>query len=57
MRLNNGSRFDLDGTLRLGDSASGTGVFTVDASSTLTSAQGGITPFTAGQRATLSNAG
>jgi len=57
IRLNNGSRFDLDGPLRLGDSASGTGVFTIDASSTMTSAQGSITPFTAGQRATLSNAG
>ncbi|VVP02822.1 hypothetical protein PS850_02956 [Pseudomonas fluorescens] len=57
VNLNNGSRFDLDGTFRLGDSVSGTGVFTVDASSTLTSAQGSITPFTAGQRATLNNAG
>lgn len=57
VNLNNGSRFDLDGTFRLGDSVSGTGVFTIDASSTLTSAQGSITPFTAGQRVTLNNAG
>ena len=57
VNLNNGSRLDLDGTLRLGDSVSGTGVFNIDGSSTLTSAQGSITPFTAGQRATLNNAG
>ncbi|MEO4015630.1 autotransporter outer membrane beta-barrel domain-containing protein, partial [Pseudomonas rossensis] len=55
--LNNGSQFDLAGNFVLGDSASGTGVFDIDGSSTLTPAQGSITPFTAGQRATLNNAG
>lgn len=57
INLNNGSRFDLDGVLALGDSVSGTGVFNVDASSTLTSAQGSITPFTPGAAVTLNNAG
>jgi outer membrane autotransporter protein len=57
VNLNNSSRFDLDGNFVLGDSASGTGAFNIDPSSTLTSTQGSITPFTAGQRATLNNAG
>ncbi|KII37340.1 autotransporter [Pseudomonas fluorescens] len=57
VNLNNGSGFDLDGNLVLGDSVSGTGVFNIDASSTMTSTQGRITPFTTGQLATLNNAG
>ncbi|QJI40406.1 autotransporter outer membrane beta-barrel domain-containing protein [Pseudomonas sp. ADAK2] len=57
VNLSNGSRFDLAGNFVLGDSASGTGVFNIDASSTLTSTQGSITPFTAGQFATLNNDG
>lgn len=57
VNLNNGSQIDLAGIFVLGDSASGTGVFNIDGSSTLTSTQGRITPFTAGQRATLNNAG
>jgi outer membrane autotransporter protein len=58
VNLNNNSRLDLDSSsFVLGDSASGTGVFNIDGSSTLTSTQGSITPFTAGQLATLNNAG
>ncbi|KAB0495087.1 autotransporter family protein [Pseudomonas vancouverensis] len=57
VNLSNNSRFDLDGTFRLGDSGTGTGVFSIDASSTLTSVQGSIAPFTAGRLATLNNAG
>ncbi|WP_309674500.1 autotransporter outer membrane beta-barrel domain-containing protein [Pseudomonas sp.] len=57
VNLNNSSQFDLTGNFVLGDSASGTGVFNIDGSSTLTSTQGSLTPFTAGQRVTLNNAG
>lgn len=57
VNLNNGSRMDVDGVLRLGDSASGTGVFNIDGSSTLTSVQGTVAPFTAGKLATLNNRG
>ena len=57
VNLGNGSRFDLDGTFQLGDSTTGTGVFNVDGSSTLTSVQGSITPLTAGRLATLNNSG
>lgn len=57
VNLNNGSQFDLNASVVLGDSASGTGVFNIDGSSVLTSSQGSITPFTTGQRATLNNAG
>ncbi|MFU2325932.1 autotransporter outer membrane beta-barrel domain-containing protein [Pseudomonas sp. NFX98] len=57
VNLNNGSQLDLAGNFVLGDGTSGTGVFNIDGSSVLTSTQGSITPFTAGQRATLNNAG
>jgi len=57
VRLGNRSRFDLDGNFQLGDSTSGTGVFNIDGSSTLTSVQGSITPLTAGRLATLNNSG
>lgn len=57
VNLSNGTQFDLAGNFVLGDSASGTGVFNVDGSSTLTAVQGSIRPFTAGQFATLNNAG
>lgn len=57
VNLNNGSQFDLAGNFVLGDSSSGTGVFNIDGSSVLTSSQGSIVPATAGQRATLNNAG
>jgi len=58
VNLNNNSHLDLDSSsFVLGDSASGTGVFNIDGSSTLTATQGSITPFTTGQLATLNNAG
>ncbi|KOY02687.1 autotransporter outer membrane beta-barrel domain-containing protein [Pseudomonas nunensis] len=57
VNLSNGSQLDLAGNLVLGDSASGTGVLNIDGSSTLTSIQGSIRPFAAGQLATLNNAG
>lgn len=57
VNLNNASQLDLGtGSFTLGDSVSGTGVFNIDGSSTLTSQQGSITS-TAGQSATLNNAG
>lgn len=55
--LTQGSRLDLSDTLVLGDSATGTGVLNIDASSVLTSSQGSVNPFTAGQWVTLNNAG
>ncbi|WP_322617351.1 autotransporter outer membrane beta-barrel domain-containing protein [Pseudomonas sp. BIC9C] len=57
VNLENGSRFDLDSNFQLGDSTSGTGVFSIDSSSALTSVQGSITPLTAGRLATLNNSG
>jgi outer membrane autotransporter protein len=57
VNLSNGSQFDVDGHFVLGDSTSGNGVFNIDSSSVITSTQGSITPFTAGQLATLNNAG
>lgn len=57
VNLSNGSQFDLTGNFVLGDSATGSGVFNIDGSSTLTSTQGSISPFTTGQRVTLNNAG
>lgn len=57
VNLSNGSKMDLAGIFVLGDSASGTGVFNIDSSSTLTSAQGSMMPFIAGKLATLNNAG
>jgi outer membrane autotransporter protein len=57
VNLTQGSRLDLDDTLVLGDSATGTGTLSIDASSLLTASQGSIRPFTAGQMATLENAG
>ena len=55
--LTNNSRFDLAGDFFLGDSATATGVFSIDGSSTLAVTQGNLRPFTAGQWATLNNAG
>lgn len=55
----NGTALTFDGNLVLGDSGSGTGSLTVDASSMLLGGQanGGITAFTAGQLANVTNAG
>jgi outer membrane autotransporter protein len=57
VNLTSGSRFDLADDFFLGDSASNTGTFNIDVSSTLTATQGAIRPYTAGQLATLNNAG
>lgn len=57
VNLNNQSQLDFDGNFVLGDSTSGSGVFNIDSSSVVTSARGSLTPFSAGQRATLNNAG
>ena len=57
VNLNNNSRFDLAGDFFLGDSASNTGTFNIDGSSTLGVTQGSIRPYTAGALATLNNAG
>ncbi|WP_432421826.1 hypothetical protein [Pseudomonas fluorescens] len=57
VNLTQGSRLDLNDTLTLGDSATGTGTLNLESGSTLTATQGVIAPFTAGQLATLNNAG
>ncbi|WP_122556270.1 autotransporter domain-containing protein [Pseudomonas viridiflava] len=57
VNLNNGSRMDLAGDLTLGDSASGTGVLNMDASSRLSSTSGAIRSFNSATPATLNNAG
>ncbi|MFG0411158.1 autotransporter outer membrane beta-barrel domain-containing protein [Pseudomonas sp. FYR_11] len=57
LALNNASQLALDDTLVLGDSNSGTGSIAIDTSSTLTSRQGAITPFTTGQRVSVNNSG
>lgn len=57
VNLTNGSRFDLDGIFHLGDATTGSGVFNIDGSSTLTSVQGAISPFIPGRPATLNNSG
>lgn len=51
------SRFKLDDDLFLGDSVSNTGTFSIDSISTLEVTQGAIRPYSAGQTATLNNAG
>ncbi|WP_053213880.1 autotransporter outer membrane beta-barrel domain-containing protein [Pseudomonas sp. Q12-87] len=57
VKLSQGSRLDLNDTLVLGDSTTATGVLAIDSSSVLTSTQGSINPFTAGQSVTLDNSG
>ncbi|MCF9008040.1 autotransporter outer membrane beta-barrel domain-containing protein, partial [Pseudomonas carnis] len=57
VNLTNNSRLDLAGDFFLGDSGSNTGTFNIDGSSTLAVTQGSIRPYTAGQLATLNNAG
>ncbi|TCV69938.1 autotransporter outer membrane beta-barrel domain-containing protein [Pseudomonas fluorescens] len=57
VNLTQGSQLDLNDTLTLGDSATGTGALNIESGSTLTATQGVIAPFTAGQLATLNNAG
>ena len=55
--LNQNSRLTLNDTLTLGDAGSGTGSLGIDASSTLVARQGTVAPFTAGQLASVHNAG
>ena len=55
--LSQGSSLTLNDSLVLGDSASGTGDLSVDASSGLYSSQGVISAFTEGQKASVNNAG
>jgi len=57
VKLTQGSRLDLNDALVLGDSATATGVLAIDSSSVLTSTQGSINPFSAGQSVTLDNSG
>ncbi|MGL6000068.1 MAG: autotransporter outer membrane beta-barrel domain-containing protein [Pseudomonas proteolytica] len=57
VNLNNNAHFDLAGDFFLGDSASNTGTFSIDNTSVMAVTQGGIRPYTAGQSATLNNAG
>lgn len=57
--LTNGSVFTLDGAFVLGDAATQTGTFDIDASSTLLAGAPGaaVSPSTSGQLVTLTNAG
>ena len=57
VNLTNHSRLNLAGDFFLGDSGSNTGTFNIDGSSALAVTQGSIRPYTAGQLATLNNAG
>lgn len=57
VNLDNGSRFTLTQDFKLGDSGSGTGSLNIDGSSVLLVSQGAISPFTAGQLASLNNSG
>ncbi|MDF9618056.1 autotransporter outer membrane beta-barrel domain-containing protein [Pseudomonas entomophila] len=57
IRLNDNSHLRLDDTLTLGDATSATGLLAIDTGSSLSSRQGTVTAFTAGQKATVSNAG
>ncbi|WP_137805509.1 autotransporter outer membrane beta-barrel domain-containing protein [Pseudomonas sp. G(2018)] len=57
VNLDNGSHFNLNGDFILGDSVSATGEFNVHGGSVLLVDQGSITPFSAGQLATLNNKG
>ncbi|MCG8294767.1 autotransporter outer membrane beta-barrel domain-containing protein [Pseudomonas entomophila] len=55
--LTDRSQLSLDDTLTLGDATSTTGLLAIDTSSSLSSRQGTVTAFTAGQKATVRNAG
>lgn len=55
--LVNGSALTLGGVLVLGGSDTGTGAMSIDATSRLSVTTGTLSPFTAGQLATLNNAG
>ncbi|QVM89368.1 autotransporter outer membrane beta-barrel domain-containing protein [Pseudomonas entomophila] len=55
--LTDRSHLSLDDTLTLGDATSTTGLLTIDTGSSLSSRQGTVTAFSAGQKATVRNAG
>lgn len=57
VNLTNRSRLDLAGEFFVGDSGTGKGAINIDSSSKLVVANGSIRPYTAGQLATLNNAG
>lgn len=57
LQLDNGSELTLGGTLKLGDSATGTGTLAVDGASKLLVNTGVIEAFTAGQGVTVNNSG
>ncbi|MFJ5254985.1 autotransporter outer membrane beta-barrel domain-containing protein [Pseudomonas sp. NPDC088414] len=58
VNLNNASQLDLgSSSLVLGDAVSGSGVLNVDASSSVFSTQGAVSPAVAGQAVTVNNAG
>lgn len=57
VRLDNGSQMTLGGTLKLGDSATGTGALSIDGTSELLVGTGSVDPFTAGQRVNVTNSG
>ncbi|WP_060507113.1 autotransporter outer membrane beta-barrel domain-containing protein [Pseudomonas sp. NBRC 111124] len=57
VEVNQNSRLTLNDTLTLGDAGSGSGSLGIDASSTLVARQGTVAPFTAGQLASVHNAG
>ncbi|AZE55550.1 Outer membrane autotransporter barrel [Pseudomonas synxantha] len=57
IRLDNGSQMTLGGTLKLGDSATGTGALSIDGSSALLVGTGSIDPFTAGRLVNVTNSG
>ena len=57
VQLDNGSELTLGGTLKLGDSDTGTGRLEVDGTSRLLASAGVIEAFTAGQRVNVNNSG
>ncbi|AKS09836.1 autotransporter domain-containing protein [Pseudomonas trivialis] len=57
LQLDNGSQLVLGGTLTLGDSATGTGILSLDGTSALRVSTGVIAPFTAGQSVNVNNSG
>lgn len=57
VNLTNGSTLDLDDRLVLGDTGTGTGNLEIDSTSVLSSTQGSVDPFTAGQNVSVNNAG
>ena len=57
INLGKDTRLTLNDTLVLGDSVSGTGVLTIDASSRINAGQGVISPLINGQKVSVNNAG